>query len=520
MIKKTWVSNVFDVAVRVLADLVTVHVAMLFALMFAALRLKAVPAQSVPAYLTSLRVYYLNVFLPVSGLFPCACAISGLYTREWRSTAMSVRLRRAAITAILSVLGLVVISLLLYPSDALPPYSVAVIFSVLVVIATPGIRWLKSWAFESERAHRTEPPIPETILVVGGAGYIGSIVARKLLDRGYRVRVLDSLVYGASPIEELIRHPRFKFLHGDCRNIGDVVRAMAGVRSVVHLAAIVGDPACDRDQKTAREINYAATRMMIEIAKGEGVKRFVFASSCSVYGASDELMTEESEVQPVSLYAETKVDSERELLTAMDDVFHPTILRFSTIFGLSPRPRFDLVVNLLTAKALKDGVVTIFNGEQWRPFLHVGDAAESIIRVLEAPAEVVGGQTYNVGDDRLNYTLRDLARKILDVFPDTCVEYVNNADRRNYRVSFRKIEDHLGFFCSKMLEDGIKELKVAFENGLIMDYHLPLYSNAKFLQQYGSPLQQNEVGAQVMAALSQRAEVPELIKAFSAEAGD
>src|SRR4029077_7396168 len=129
-----------------------------------------------------------------------------------------------------------------------------------------------------------------------------------------------------------MHHPRFKFLNGDCRNIRDVVQAMAGVRAIVHLAAIVGDPACDRDQKTAREINYAATRMMIEIAKGEGVKRFVFASSCSVYGESDELMTELSEVRPVSLYAETKVDSEKELLAASGDGFYPTILRFSTIF--------------------------------------------------------------------------------------------------------------------------------------------------------------------------------------------
>lgn len=518
MIKKTWFSGFFDVAVRVLADLVTVHVAMLFALLFEALKLKTVPAQSVFTYLASLRSYYLNVFLPLSFLFPCACAISGLYTRAWRGTAMSLKLRRAGVTAIVSVVGLVIISVVLYPSGALPPYSTAAAFAILVVVATPGVRWLKYWAFESERAH-PEPPVPETILVVGGAGYIGSIVARKLLDRGYRVRVLDSLVYGASPIEELMRHPRFKFMQGDCRNIQDVVRAMAGVRSIVHLAAIVGDPACDRDHKTAREINYAATRMMIEIAKGEGVRRFVFASSCSVYGASDDLMTEDSEVLPVSLYAKTKVDSEKELLTAMGDGFYPTILRFSTIFGLSPRPRFDLVVNLLTAKAMKDGVVTIFNGEQWRPFLHVADAAESIIRVLEAPADVVGGQTYNVGDDALNYTLGDVARRILDMFPNTRVEHVHNSDRRNYRVSFRKIRSELGFFCSKTLEDGIKELKVAFENGLIMDYHLPLYSNVKFLQQYGSPLQQDEVGAQVMAALAQPAEAG-LVKAFSAEAGD
>jgi len=524
MIKKKWVSNSFDVAVRVLADLVTVHVAMLFALLFVAIRLKAAPVQSVSAYVASLRNYYLSVFLPLSVLVPCACAIGGVYTRAWRGTAMSLlKLRRAAITAVLSVLGLMIISIVLYPSDAQRPYSAAAAFSILVVIAMPGVRWLKYWAFESERVHRypAEPPIPETILVVGGAGYIGSIVARKLLDRGYRVRVLDSLVYGASSIEEILRHPRFNFLHGDCRNIRNVVRAMAGVRAIVHLAAIVGDPACDRDQKTAREINYAATRMMIEIAKGEGVKHFVFASSCSVYGASDELMTEDSEVRPVSLYAETKVDSERELLTAMGDGFHPIILRLSTIFGLSPRPRFDLVVNLLTAKALKEGVVTIFNGEQWRPFLHVGDAAESIIRVLEAPAEVAGGQIYNVGDDKLNHTLTDVARRILDVFPETRVEYVNHSDRRNYRVSFQKIKNQLGFFCSKTVEDGIKELKVAFENGLIVDYHLPLYSNAKFLQQYGSPLQRDEVGAQVMAALAQRVGAsPEFVKALSAEAGD
>jgi nucleoside-diphosphate-sugar epimerase len=519
---KALVSRFFDITVRVLADFVTVHVAMLFALFCVAPVLKGTPIESISAYITALRSYYLGIFLPLSVMFPCACAIAGLYTHAWRATAMSLKLERAAITAALSVFGLMTISFLLYPSNIRLPYPAAMAFSLIVIVATPGIRWLKYWAFESEHVHRSssEPPVPETILVVGGAGYIGSIVVRKLLDRGYRVRVLDSLVYGASPLEEVLRHPRLKFLHGDCRNIRDVVRAMAGVRAVVHLAAIVGDPACDRDQKTAREINYAATRMMIEIAKGEGVRRFVFASSCSVYGASDELMSEESEVMPVSLYAETKVDSERELLSAMGEGFHPTILRFSTIFGLSPRPRFDLVVNLLTAKAIKEGIVTIFNGEQWRPFLHVTDAAESIIRVLEAPSEVVGGQVYNVGDDRLNYTLSDLAGCILRVFPGTQVEYVNNADRRNYRVSFSKIKEQLGFYCSKQLEDGIKELKVAFENGLVLDYHLPLYSNAKFLQQYGSPLQRDQVGAQVMAALAQRADVPELINSFSAEAGD
>jgi nucleoside-diphosphate-sugar epimerase len=279
---------------------------------------------------------------------------------------------------------------------------------------------------------------------------------------------------------------------------------MAGVQAVVHLAAIVGDPACDRDHKTALEINYAATRMMIEIAKGEGVKRFVFASSCSVYGESDNLMDEHSNVRPLSLYAETKIDSEEALLAAGTPEFHPTILRFSTIFGLSPRPRFDLVINLLTAKAIKEGVVTIFNGEQWRPFLHVADAAESVVQVLEAPEHTVSAQVYNVGDDRLNHTLTDIADKIIKIFPGTRVENVENSDRRNYRVSFDKIREQVGFRCSKTVNDGILELKGAFEAGQISDYLSPVYSNVKYLQKYGSPQQTNQVGAQVMAALANK----------------
>ncbi len=341
--------------------------------------------------------------------------------------------------------------------------------------------------------------------MVGGAGYIGSIVVRTLLKRGYRVRVLDSLVYGASAIQEVMNHPRLDFIRGDCRNIQDVVSAMRGAGAVIHLAAIVGDPACDQDHKTAQEINYAATRMTIEIAKGEGVERFIFASSCSVYGASEEVMDENSQVQPISLYADTKVDSELALLAAATGSFHPTILRFSTIFGLSPRPRFDLVVNLLTAKAMKDRVITIYNGEQWRPFLHVADAAAAIVQVLEAPAALVGRQVYNVGDSRLNFTLTDVAEKLLKFFPYTRVEHVENTDRRSYRVSFHKIKGHLGFSCSKTIEDGIHEIKAAFESGELTDYGAPLYSNVKYLKLHGSPVQNNKLGSQVMAALAQKA---------------
>jgi nucleoside-diphosphate-sugar epimerase len=485
-----------------MADFVIIHMIMLAALSCITMRLQNVPGVAVHDVVAVLGAYYWRVFVPLSFLFPCIYAASGLYTRL-RSYTLPFKLRRAAVSAAFASLLLLFASWMISPDDKLPRVA-ALIFFLCVVITTPGVRWLKHRLFEHEPA-----PVPryaeKTILVVGGAGYIGSIVCRKLLTRGYRVRVLDSLVYGDTAIAELKHHPRFTFMEGDCRNIKDVVSAMIGADTVVHLAAIVGDPACEMDHRTASEVNYAATRMMIEIAKGEHVKRFIFASSCSVYGITEELVDENSELNPVSLYAQTKVDSEKALLAAASAQFHPTILRFSTIFGLSPRPRFDLVVNVLTAKAMQEGIVTIFNGEQWRPFLHVSDAAESIVRVLESPVSMVSGQVYNVGDDRLNYTLSGVAEKIVDVFPGTQVEHRGNPDRRSYRVCFDKIRSELGFRCSKTVPDGILELKAAFEQGLISDYREPYYSNVKFLQEFGTPRQRDAIGIQVMAALAQKA---------------
>ncbi len=497
-------SNFSRITLRVIADFLIVQTAMLAALMVVALQFQTGSEQSVRVGLAELRHYYLTLFLPLSFLFPGFYALSGLYTTS-RTYSKSLALRRAASSAGIAALGMLAASFLLRSSETLPR-TAALIFALLTVVGTPGIRWLKHTLFEHEKAERPAVvPRGELVLVVGGAGYIGSLVVRALLKRGFRVRVLDNLVYGSSAIEEVLDHPRLEFMRGDCRNIQDVVSSMRGAGAVIHLAAIVGDPACDQDHKTAQEINFAATRMMIEIAKGEQVQRFIFASSCSVYGASEAVMDENSQVQPISLYADTKVDSEQVLLAAANASFHPTILRFSTIFGLSPRPRFDLVVNLLTAKALKEKVVTIYNGEQWRPFLHVADAAAAIMRVLEAPVSLVGGQIYNVGDSRLNYTLTDVAAKLVKFFPNTRVEHVENSDRRSYRVSFDKIKGHLGFTCSKRLEDGIYEIKEAFESGQISDYGDAYYSNVKYLKQYGSPLQTDVLGSQVMAALAQKA---------------
>jgi nucleoside-diphosphate-sugar epimerase len=273
----------------------------------------------------------------------------------------------------------------------------------------------------------------------------------------------------------------------------------------VHLAAIVGDPACDLDHQTARDINYAATCMILEVAKGQKVSRFIFASSCSVYGATDQMMYESSATVPISVYAQTKLDSEAAVLAAADSTFHPTVMRLATVFGNSWRPRFDLVVNLLTGKAHAEGVITIYNGEQWRPFIHVADVARGVRTLLDAPVNAISGRIFNLGDSRLNYTLTDVAEHIRTAFPNTTVHIVDNSDRRNYRVSFERARTILGFECKYDLDDGIRELKAALESGQIADYTSPRYHNQQYLKATGSPATRSPIDAKVMAAFASAA---------------
>jgi nucleoside-diphosphate-sugar epimerase len=491
---------------RALVDFIAVQIAAILSLMFLALYSAfGTQAQSQPGE-SALFHYYVHTLLPLSVVFPIMHSFFGLYTKL-RGYTIEYKLRLAASSAALGTLLIIFVSFLTTRSPL--PRSIALVFGILAIGAATGVRWLKDWLFhrESEASQAAavveSVPVPgQTILVVGGAGYIGSIVVSKLLARGYSVRLLDNLLYGDESIKPLLSDPKLEFMSGDCRNIQDVVRAMNAVNGVVHMAAIVGDPACAADDKNALQINYAATRMMLEIAKGNGIERFIFASSCSVYGASDDIVDEKSETIPVSLYAETKLHSELALLEARSTTCHPTILRFATVFGLAPRPRFDLVVNLLTAKAIQEGVVTIYNGDQWRPFVHVKDVAEAVVQTLLAPIEAVSGEIFNVGDDRLNFTLAEIAEKIRLQVPNTRVEYVNNADRRNYRVSFRKIRDCLGWTAEFSVEDGISEIKQAFDSGRIRSYRHPFYSNVSYLKERGLVEAKSELDVQVMAAFA------------------
>jgi nucleoside-diphosphate-sugar epimerase len=335
--------------------------------------------------------------------------------------------------------------------------------------------------FTLERRERPPERAARSVLVVGGAGYIGSVLVRDLLAEGYRVRVLDSLALGEEPLSRLHGCPDFDLLRGDFRHVEPVVRAAKGMDAVIHLGAIVGDPACAVNEDETLETNLAATRLLAEVARASGVSRILFASTCSVYGACDHVAEERSRLNPVSLYAATKIDSERVLLAARERRFHPVILRLATAFGWSWRPRFDLVVNLLAARAAAEGRIQILNGEQWRPFIHVSDISRAFRRALTAPLEVVSGEVFNAGGNSMNYTLRQLAAEIVRLCPGVAVEYAGSADRRNYRVCFDKIRDRLGFQCRAGLEQGIREILQAVKRGLVTDYRHPRYSNVQLV---------------------------------------
>ena len=488
---------------RILADFLIVHASMVGALLISvAYRTALGHGAEARVLIDTFARRYAAFFWLLSPIFPLVFLLNGFYThtRGYTGRHKTWAILRGVVMAVLVFFG---VNVLLFGAADLGR-SVAVPFMLLASVGLTSARLLKAFFeryFDVKSKNGLSIPNEKgRVLVVGGAGYIGSLLVERLLDKGHRVRVLDCLLYGDEPLRPFKNHPDFELVVGDCRNIQDMVKAVRGVESIVHLAAIVGDPACEQNGEAALETNYAATRMLIEISKGHGVSRLLFASSCSVYGAADVEVDEKAAVRPISLYGRTKVDSEQALLDARSTTFHPTILRFATVFGLSYRPRFDLVVNLLAARAKQEGVITIYNGEQWRPFIHVRDLAEAIFRVLDAPAGLVSGEIFNVGDKRLNYTLSQVADTIRAVFPNVRVEHVENSDRRNYRVNFDKLFNRTGFRARYTLRDGVEELRKAFDERLITDYMDLRYHNQRYLKVAGSPEHKDEFDESVMAA--------------------
>lgn len=323
------------------------------------------------------------------------------------------------------------------------------------------------------------------ILITGGAGYIGSILIRQLLERGYEVKVFDKFLFGKNSISDLNKNNNFSFIEGDVGHIEKLVEAIKGIDVVVHLAEIVGDPACAIDPQKTQQANYLSTISLVNACKYFQINRFIYASSCSVYGTSknNTLSHETSEVNPVSLYAKMKTETEKVIINLADDIFSPTILRFATVFGVSPRMRFDLVINNLTVRAVKEGKITIFGGDQWRPFIHVSDVANAIISTIEAPLEKIKGEIFNVGSNDNNFTINQIGNLIKEIVPTAEIIIENKeVDKRNYCVDFSKIKNNLDFQTKITLPEGIKGIITEIDAGNYSDYQDNIYFNHKIFQ--------------------------------------
>ena len=427
------------------------------------------------------------LYLPVlAALVIGSNAVCGLYyrTRFYTRRSKILALALSISLAYAALFSLLFITITGSSREGIP-WGALVISYPLALAAVGGSRLSRDYfrrRFTLELQERRPGRAVRQVLVVGGAGYIGSGLVRDLLADGYRVRVLDSLSCGDEALRPLYACPAFELVQGDFRHVGPVVRATKGVDAVLHLGAIVGDPACAIDEDETLETNLAATRLLAEVSRAAGVSRLLFASTCSVYGACDHVVDERSPLNPVSLYAATKIDSERVLLAARDSRFHPVILRVGTAFGWSLRPRFDLVVNLLAACAAVEGKIQILNGGQWRPFIHIADISRAFRAVLGAPLAVTSGEIFNTGSNSLNLTLQQLAGEIGSLVPGLEVAYVQSADIRNYRVSFDKIRDRLGFECRMGIEAGVREILTAFDRGQVADFRDPRYSNVQLIE--------------------------------------
>ena len=319
------------------------------------------------------------------------------------------------------------------------------------------------------------------VLVTGGAGYVGARVCDRLLQGGVSVRLLDSLLHGQEDVAASLERAGADVLRGDLRDERARDDALDGVDAVVHLAAIVGDPACARDPSTATGVNVSGTRALIESMLERGIGRLVFASTCSNYGRMADpgvLATEESPLAPVSLYAEQKVAIETMLLDGSWEGLNATCLRFATVYGVAPRMRFDLTVNEFTRDLWAGRELDVYGQQFWRPYVHVDDAAAAIELVLAEERNGRANAVYNVGSTKENYRKSDIIEVVQRHVQDGRVRYVEQVDDpRDYRVSFEKITRELGFRSRNTVEDGVREVVAALEGGAFADPYDPKHRN-------------------------------------------
>ncbi|KKL78951.1 hypothetical protein LCGC14_2019720 [marine sediment metagenome] len=323
----------------------------------------------------------------------------------------------------------------------------------------------------------------KTVLVTGGAGYVGAVLVPKLLDGGYKVKVLDLYIYGAHVLDSVKDNPNLKEIRGDIRDRELLKREIPYSDAVIHLACISNDPSYELDPGLGKSINYDAFVDLVEVSRESGVKRFIYASSSSVYGIKNESeVTEDLSLEPLTDYSKYKALCEKVLYDAATDNFVVTIIRPSTVCGYSPRLRLDLTVNILTNHAINKGQITVFGGEQKRPNLHIEDMTDLYLFLLKQPAEKIHKKTYNVGYE--NYKVSEIALIVKDALGgNTPIVTTPSNDNRSYHISSKKIKEELGFEVRRTIEEAILDLKAAFDSGKVPDSMGDIrYYNIKTMQ--------------------------------------
>lgn len=315
------------------------------------------------------------------------------------------------------------------------------------------------------------------VLLTGGAGYLGSIITKKLLQANFDVIVVDRMFFGESSLNYVKKNSNLKIFKADIRDSAKMAKLTKGVDYVIHLAGLVGDAACNNSPQAAVEINYLATKSLASLAKKNGAKKFIFASTCSVYGYNQKLLSEVDELNPLSVYAMTKVMAEIFLVSLLTRDFKTVIFRMATLYGLSPRMRFDLVINSFCAQATVGDKISLYAGNQWRPFIHVADAAQAYILAAKAKPAVLEEQVFNLADEKQNYQIYKVADLIKKHIIGSKVEKDGKINEsRNYRVSSSKIERTLNFQASYTVEDGVLEMY----HEILKNKKLKEYKNKKF----------------------------------------
>ena len=304
-----------------------------------------------------------------------------------------------------------------------------------------------------------------SVLITGGAGYVGSVLVPKMLEAGHKVTVLDLYLYGEEIFDNIRENANFREVKGDLRDLAVVNEALDGCDTVIHLACISNDPSYDLDPDLGKSINHDAFRPLVKASKKAGIERFIYASSSSVYGIKDEAeVTEDLSLEPLTDYSKFKAICEQELLEEREPGFTVCTIRPSTVCGYAPRQRLDVVVNIFTNQAFHNSKIKVMGGTQKRPNIHVQDMANVYLHLLQQPDEVIDGKTWNAGDS--NYPIMQLAKIVKSVIGEKVeIETVPTDDLRSYHVSGKKIRDDIGFELEYSIEDAVRGLAEAMQDG-------------------------------------------------------